>query len=210
MVWFLQILLLAAIASASPGSKYKLESGGPAPDTAPAALRAAVHATSSRIVDAQGQPYLEFWFTKGPLPASTAPEDSATLSSIRHGAFLGILQVGKNVSDRRGDRIAPGAYALRLSFHPVDGAHQGIAPQRDFLILTALAASPDPAATPGFPELMKLAQKASGTNHPWSLSCWKQDTEFQPGLAAHGENDHVLQVRIGQTPVAVIVAGKAE
>jgi hypothetical protein len=163
-----------------------------------------------KIVTASGEPYLEFWFVEKALPASSKEESGATLTGVQHGAFIGLVRVGKNVNDRRGDRIRPGVYALRLSFHPVDGAHQGVATQRDFLVLTPAATDSDPAASPAFADLMKLAKAASGANHPLSLSCWKQDQDFSPGLGSAGENDTVLQVRIGGTAVVIIIAGRYE
>jgi hypothetical protein len=98
---------------------------------------------------------------------------------------------------------------MRLSFHPVDGAHQGVATQRDFLILTPLSDS-DAAAVPDFAALMQLAKKASGTNHPLSMSCWKQDQDFSPGLHTAGENDTVLHARVGGVQLAIIIAGRHE
>jgi hypothetical protein len=58
--------------------------------------------------------------------------------------------------------------------------------------------------------LMKMARETSGRNHPMSLSCWKQDTDFQPGVSKSGESDYVLQVKVGDLPLAIIVAGKHE
>ena len=52
-------------------------------------------------------------------------------------------------------------------------------------------------ATPGFVALMKMAREASGRNHPMAFSCWKQDTDFAPGLSKAGETDVVLQIKAG-------------
>ena len=52
----------------------------------------------------------------------------------------------------------------------VNGDHLGVAPQRDFLVLTPAADDKDPNATPAFDELMAMSKKASGTPHPAVLS----------------------------------------
>jgi len=57
---------------------------------------------------------------------------------------------------------------------------------------------------------MELSKKASGTPHPLVLSLWKDDAKAEPGVEAVGENDQVLHCKIGNTPVAIILVGKAE
>ena len=69
-------------------------------------------------------------------------------------------------ANRRGQSIKPGVYTMRYSNNPVDGAHLGVAPQRDFLLLTPLANDPDPNAMPDFATLVSWSRKASGTPHP--------------------------------------------
>ena len=85
------------------------------------------------------------------------------------------------VTDRRGLSIKPGVYTLRLSFFPADGNHQGIAPQRDFLLLSLAADDTDLNATPNFADLAKMSAKVTGTNHPASLSVWKAEASQLPG-----------------------------
>jgi hypothetical protein len=208
----LSLLLLAGMCQAaeSSGLKYRLDKGDAVPADAPASLRSAVSGVGVKVLNASGETSLEFWFATQPLPMVDKGEEGATLNQVRHGALIGLVRVGKNVNDRRGDRIAAGLYAMRLSFHPVDGAHQGIAPQRDFLVLTKPESDSDASATPAFGELMQLAKQGTGMGHPLSFSCWSQDQEFAPGLHAAGENDTVLHVVVGKTQFAIIVAGRYE
>jgi hypothetical protein len=84
-----------------------------------------------------------------------------------------------------------------------------VAPQRDFALLTPTAEDKDPAALPNFQTLVEWSRKASGTPHPATLSIWKADTDFKPGFEKQGENDWVLQTKIGDTPVAIILIGQA-
>ena len=52
--------------------------------------------------------------------------------------------------------------------------------------------------------------KASGTPHPLVFSVWKVDSNFKPGIAQEGETDWVLQTKVGDLPMAIIVEGKVE
>lgn len=201
--------LIAAVClfSAPPDPKYKIKDGDAPPAEVNQAIRALLTEKSLRIETASAQLYLEFWFVKAPPAESASPAESGATLALPHGTLLGVVRVDKNVNDRRGDRIAAGLYQLRLSFHPVDGAHQGISPQRDFLILTKLSPDSDASAKPSFADLMQQAKQASGSSHPFSFSCWKQDQEFSPGLRVEGEADTALHVRIGSLPVVVVIAG---
>jgi hypothetical protein len=99
-------------------------------------------------------------------------------------------------------------YTLRYGIMPVNGDHQGAAPQRDFLLLTPAAADQDLSSTPNFDALVAMSRKASGTPHPAVLSFWKADTDA-PGFTKQGDADWVLQTKLGDTPIAVILVGVA-
>jgi hypothetical protein len=89
---------------------------------------------------------------------------------------------------------------------PANDIHQGVAPQRDFLLLTPASEDRDPDATPDFEALVAMSRKASRTAHPAVLSFWKADAD-SPGFSQHGDSDWVLQFKVGDTPIAIIVAG---
>ncbi len=202
-------VLLFSLCAILP-AQYQARSGGAPPSTLPEAVRATLVDSGVQVVSAKGDAAMQFWFRKEPPKKAPSGESGATLSDYAHGTFFGVVQVGDGVNDRRGDRVAPGLYALRLSAYPEDGAHQGVAPQRDFFILTKAETDTDPNATPGFLALMKMAQVASGRNHPMSLSCWKQESDFTAGISKMGESDIVLQVKVGDLPLGIIVMGKHE
>src|SRR6266567_4332672 len=99
---------------------------------------------------------------------------------------------------------------LHYSLQPVNGDHQGVAPQRDFLVMIPAADDTDATATPSFDDLMKMSRKASGTPHPAVLSMAASSNAKFPELKKEGESDWVLHVKIGDLPVAVILVGKVE
>jgi hypothetical protein len=138
-------------------------------------------------------------------------EDAVAFPSIPHGSFLGILRFPSTGADRRGQTIKPGVYTLRYSQYPVNGDHQGAAPQRDFAVLTPIADDKDPNATPAFYPLMAMSRKASGTPQPAVLSHEPPaGGATAPSLGQEGEKDWSLTFKLGDTPMAIILVGKAE
>lgn len=181
--------------------------GAPPADLDPA-LAAVLQKEGIRIKDG-AKTLMEIWFrNSAPTGGPNNAGDNVSITNITHGALLAVVRFPERGMDRRGQVMKPGLYTARLSFFPPDGNHQGVAPQRDFLVLSSAATDKDPNATPDYAKLMEMSTAASGTPHPAVLSIWKVDAgNFKPGLAQEGEQDWVLQHKIGDLPVALIVQG---
>src|SRR5512135_1927940 len=120
----------------------------PAPTDAsvPAAVRNALEATGYRVLRADGTPLCEIWLRKS-LPASSGKAvEGANYTELAESEFVGVISFPNGGKDFRGQAVKAGAYGLRYELLPNDGNHLGVAPARDFLLLTPLAADPDPAA----------------------------------------------------------------
>jgi hypothetical protein len=204
MIKYLALFLWAFTASAQD---YKLEPIAAAAPDLPAAYASALDSKGYRIVGPSG-PWCEIWFRKS-ITAGPKPSDAAITLPIAQGTLLGILRFPGKGSDRRDQTVKAGVYTMRYSDYPVDGAHQGVAPQRDFALLTPLANDPDPNATPAFEKLVEQS-KTSGTPHPVVFSLEPPSGATFPALTKEGEHDVVLNVKVGDLPLAVIVVGKAE
>jgi hypothetical protein len=203
---FTSVLVLAV---SSALAQYKMEPVSALPQHLPGALSPLLDKQGTKITGPDGA-FCEIWFRATPPPSTTVKEDSVTLAGVAHGAFMGVIHFPSRGYDRRGQSINPGLYTLRLSFFPQNGDHQGVAPQRDFLLLTPIADDPGPAATPNFDTLSALSKKASGTPHPAVLSMWKADIDFKPGFDKMGDTDWVLQLKVAGTPIAIVLVGKVE
>lgn len=206
---FRNAAILAVFAATTLFGQYKTAAGPALPAEASAFAAAIGKGESVKITKDDGSVYAEVWLRESKPTAGKNTEEGVTLTDIAHGALLGIIHFPAKAADRRGQGINPGYYTLRLSFHPVNGDHQGAAPQRDFALLTPIALDTDPNATPNFDTLVGWAKKASGTPHPAVLSMWKVDSDFKPGFTKVGE-DWVLQGKVDGTPVGIILIGKAE
>ena len=190
-------------------AQYKMEpTGAPPADVAPA-FSSMLEQQGVKITKADGSVYCELWWrTKIPTgPKST--DDTITLS-IPQGTLLGVIQFPAAAQDRRGQSLKPGIYTMRYSQDPVNGDHQGVAPQRDFALLVPAADDKDPNAAPGFDALVAMSAKASGTPHPAVLSIWGSAADKFPNLSKQNDHDWVLDAKAGDLPISIIVAGKVE
>ncbi len=190
-------------------AQYKMEPAGPPPSALAPAFVQALQSDGAKVLNASGAVICEVWYRKDAPKGGPTGEPNVTLSGIPHGAFLGVIQFPEASTDRRGLTIKAGLYTFRYSQYPVNGEHQGIAPQRDFAILVPAADDKDVNAAPNFAQLMAMSRKASGSPHPSTLSIWKSDAEKYPSLEQL-DKDWVLNVKMGDVPVAMILIGKYE
>jgi hypothetical protein len=188
-------------------AQYSVKPETAMPTDVPAAVKSLLKAEGQSIFE--GDTKLMSMFYVSQLSPGSNTEMNVTNQDIAHGTLMGIVHYPADYKDRRGNPIKAGTYLLRMSFFPVNGAHQGIEPQRDFLILTSPKLDTDPAAQPNFNALMEIAMKSAPSPHPMALSCWKNDFDQAPGLVKEGE-DHpawVLYTSIGDKKLGIIVVG---
>src|SRR5947209_986741 len=197
----LAIVLLTAV------GQYKSAPAGPPPSDVPPAFASLLEKTGTQITDSSGKVIVEIWLVSSIKKGPKSSEENVTLPGIPHGTLLGVLRAPGTYNDRRGQVIKPGVYTLRYSMFPINGDHQGVAPQRDFFVLTKMSDDPDPNANPNFDTLMTSSRKASGTPHPLVLSIWKAD-DPKPDFSQQGD-DWVLTHSAGDTALSIILVGKA-
>ncbi len=186
-------------------AQYKAEPSGAPPSELAPAIRSTMQQQGLKVSGSGIT--VEVWFRSTEPAGSKSTEPDVTLTTIPQGALVGALRVTGNYTDRRGQTIKPGVYTLRYSDYPVNGDHQGVAPQRDFLLLVPAGNDSDPSSTPNFDALVAMSKKASGTPHPAVLSCWKSDEGTKPGLSQSGDTDWVVNGMLGKDMISVIVVG---
>lgn len=203
-------LLIFTMAASAAFAQYKLEPAGAAPAELPAAFKNVLASDGYKVAGGGDKVVGEFWLVKSAPTGRQNEEEGVDVPGVPIGSLMGILRLTEKGEDRRGQNLAPGIYTLRYAWHPVNGDHQGVALQRDFLVLSPLAEDKDPAAKPSFEELMKMSRKASGTPHPAVLGLWKSRHEKLPEVAPEGDTDWVLHAKAGDLPLAIIVVGRSE
>lgn len=199
-----KLLLSFCLAAAAALAQYKMEPAGAPPSELSPDMRSALQQDGARISGPNGV-VCEVWL-RTTVPAKDNSEQNVSFSQIAHGTLLGVVRYPGKGADRRGQPLKPGIYTIRLSFFPVDGAHQGVAPTRDFVLLAPAATDSDLNATPSYKELVDMSRKASGTPHPAILNVWKPDSK-EPAALKHEGEDWVLYSSIGDRPIALIVVG---
>lgn len=200
-------LLLTLFLLASLAFSHTIVPAGAPPAGLNPALAGTLQKDGVRVLDGE-KVVSEIWFRSTAPSGPKSAEEAVTLPTIPQGALLGVIRLPERGADRRGQTLKPGLYTLRYSNYPQNGDHQGVEPQRDFLVLSPIADDKDPAATPKFDALMEMSRKASSTPHPAVMSMWRVESGFAPGISEGSESEWVLKTKIGELPVAVIVAGK--
>ncbi len=199
-------LIALLIAPAALWGQYQAGPAGPPPESLPAGMAKLFDRSGFKVTNGSVA-YCEIWFRRDRPLGSRSPAQNLTLPSIPFGALLGVIRFDGPGTDRRGQVIQPGLYTLRYGIMPANDDHQGAAPQRDFLLLSPAGEDNDPDSTPNFDTLVMMSRKASGSRHPAVLSIWKTDTDA-PGFSRQGE-DWVLQTKLADTPIAIILIGTA-
>ncbi|MEO8127732.1 MAG: hypothetical protein ABJF23_24490 [Bryobacteraceae bacterium] len=200
------VLSLILAASAAFGQYTSGPAGAPPSELSPA-VTAMLQKEGIKILDGD-KVFCEIWLRTTAPNGPKSAEDSVSLPNIPQGSLLGAIRFPEKGKDRRGNQIAAGVYTLRYSNFPQNGDHQGVAPQRDFMLISKAADDKDPKATPSFKELVATSEKAMGIPHPGVFSFWKADGTA--GLSKDGETDWVLHTKLGDLGIAMIVVGKVE
>ena len=202
----LRLCLPVLLCATSAVAQYKAEPAGPPPSDVAPSIAGALQKNGTKITN-NGAPYCEIWFRADkPAGGKSAGEEAVTLPAIPQGAVLAVIRFDGKGSDRRSEP-KPGVYTLRYGLMPVNGDHQGAAPQRDFMLMTPAADDKDLNAMPSFEALVGMSRKASGTPHPAVMSLWKAE-DAKTGLSQQGD-DWVFQTKLGDTSIAVILIGTA-
>lgn len=204
----IRMLFAILLMTAALAGQYSVKPETAIPAEVPASVKSLLHPEGQSVFE--GDKKLMSLFYVSAVPAGANTEMNVTHKDIEHGTLLGVASFPADYKDRRGNIIQAGSYNLRLSFFPMNGAHQGIEPQRDFLILTKPEIDTDASAKPNFNALMEMSIKSASVQHPLALSCWNNDYNQENGLVQEGEGDHpswVLYTSIGDKKMAIIVVG---
>ena len=194
----MRVLLLLAL-SLPLFAQYKMDAAG---DAAPNPM---LQAPGVKVLTPQGQMFCEIWFAKTTPQGGTSTETDVTLPSVPVGSIIGAINFPAKAADRRGQVIQAGTYLLRYVLMPVNGAHLGAAPQRDFVAMVPTTAAD---AKMSLDDVIAASTKVSGTSHPAILSI--APGSGKTGFTKEGDHDWTLNTKVGDLPIAIILVGKAE
>ncbi|MCC7234753.1 MAG: hypothetical protein IT163_05585 [Bryobacterales bacterium] len=204
-----RLLLAFLTCGALAMAQYKVEAAGEPPAELAAPVKELLAPSGYRVTGGDGKPWCEVWYVKSAPKGPVSTEADLMWKTAPPGSVIGAIRWFQGGYDRRGQMLKPGVYTLRFSMFPINGDHQGVAPNRDFLVMTPAADDQSAAAVPAFKDLMVMSRKASGTPHPAVLSMYVVESDFQAGIQNLSE-DWILYEKVGDTPVGLTVAGKSE
>jgi hypothetical protein len=202
----LPILLVLAFCAATQVSAqgYKIESAAVA---VPAELSAAVRDTLSpqalRVSGPSGV-ICEIWLRKT-VPGQAATQNLGVIyTQVQEGTLIAAIRFAADLKDYRRQNVKAGVYTLRYALSPVNGNHQGVAPQRDFLLTIPAAADQDPANVSAA-QAIELSKKSTSTNHAsvWSL----MPGDGSAGAAPAVSHDSDADLWIAQFSISIAAGG---
>jgi hypothetical protein len=161
---------------------------------------------------------VEIWLAKEWPIAADAKTGGEILYSFTPGQLIGVARFPRKASDFREQDIPAGLYVIRYAHQPVDGAHVGTSPTRDFFALLPAAKDKDPK-TLDYKTLITISKETTGTAHPAILSLQKPAGSGE-ALAAREESEKMWTIVrfVGKArqgagtkdmPVELVVVGKA-
>ncbi len=205
---------------AAPADTYTLEKVTLAPpDEVPPAIRETLDPAALRVNGASGA-LCEIWLRKSlPAAPSVSHELGVGYGQIAEGTLVGVVRIDTQTFDYRQQKLKPGTYTLRYALHPVDGNHQGIAPLRDFVVLSPVAVDASPAGITR-EEALVNSRKTTGTKHPsvWSLAAADEKPSAAPAIKHFEDTDlWVVSFRVALSSasgsslldMALVIAGHA-
>ena len=218
LIAFIFLCVLAVSVSAWPSAAeggYKVEAIGELKaEAVPAAVRGALENKGLRVSDGSGKAVCEIWFRKD-IATAKAEVDGANFAELQDGSLMGVINFPAATSDYRGQGIKAGYYTLRYAVMPVNGAHMGVSPTRDFFVLCLASADTDPNAQIKGDALVKLSSPAAGSAHvsPWSLVS-VSSKDGLPKVITTEESHVILEVALpaksGPLPVGITIIGRTE
>ncbi len=212
----LLLLLLALPAAAQEYKVAPLDSPAPTGAVAPE-ITSLLQAKGLQVTKG-GSVVCEIWLAKEWPIAADAKIAGEVLYPLTPGQLIGVARYPKKANDFRDQDIPAGAYVLRYVQQPVDGAHIGTSPTRDFFALLPAVKDRDPK-TIDFKALAETSKETTGTAHPAILSMQKAESAGEK-LAIREESDKewVIVRFLGKMkqgadskdlPIELVVVGKA-
>jgi len=176
------------------------------------AVKKALEPKGYRVVLDDGSTACEIWLRQSVTAQAKKDVPGTLYPQLPVSTLIGVISFSQAATDYRGEPIKPGAYTLRYELLPNDGAHLGVTPNRDFLLLIPAASDANPDSVFASAELINLSRQATGTAHPGPLSM-VQPPSGSAASVSKDEEDHwvfsgTMKLSSGEDlPFALIVKG---
>jgi len=187
------LVLASVLALAFVCAAQTVERIGRAPSDLPEPIRHAVEEKGYRIPLTNGLT-ADLWFAKElNLPQQDKTSPDALYPQLPPSAFVGILKIGHDMPDYRGQAIRAGTYTLRYELLPQDGNHLGVSPNPDFLLAIPASDDPNPIQPWVLKKVVEMSAKSTGGSHPAVIA---METAGEPATVAKTDAGAVFSVAI--------------
>jgi hypothetical protein len=159
----------------------------------------------------------EIWFAKEWPIEADAKVGGEVLYPLTVGEIIGVIRFPKKASDFREQDVPAAIYVMRYAQQPVDGAHVGTSPTRDFVALSP--AGKDKDAKPlDYKALIAASKETTGTAHPAIFSLQRAEDGASPSVRQVSDKEWVIVHFVGKAkqggstkdlPLDLVVVGKA-
>lgn len=183
-------------------------SGGPAPESVPDTTRQMIAPEGVTVKDGDVA-VVTFWMRSAPFEGELASGFGVRFDNVPEGAFLGVLEFPERGSDFREQSVPPGVYTIRFGLHPEDGNHMGVAPSRDFALLSPVDQDLEIATNFDFDGIVELSAKV-GNPHPTVARLELPEGDEGPNLWENDYEQWVLDLPVAGTVLGIVVDGHAE
>jgi hypothetical protein len=201
--------LLAAV-SVSAADFTIDKAGAPPTEGVPPAAITIVASEGVAVKDSGGKIVAEFWMRTTPFEGEGPSGLGIRFDTIPVGAFLGLVRYPDGSSDFREQAVPAGVYTLRYGLHPENGDHMGVAPSRDFALLSPAAQDKEITKNYGdFDSLMELSFEV-GNPHPTVARLELPEGDEAPNLWENDYEHWVLDLKTGSDVVGIVVYGHSE
>jgi hypothetical protein len=197
--------------------EYSVASGEAAPTGAIAPEISSLLQSAGIKVTKGSTALCELWFAKEWPIEADAKTGGEVLYPLTVGQVIGVIRFAKKASDFREQDVPAGVYVMRYAQQPVDGAHVGTSPTRDFLALSPAGKDKDPKPL-DYKALIANSKEATGTAHPAIFSLQRAEEGASPSVREVSEKEWVVVHYVGKVkqsgsvkdlPLDLVVVGKA-
>ena len=168
MPLMLLLLLFATFISAADYRVELLEEAPPTDEIA-ADIAAQLEENGYRVIRGTKTTYCDIWLCKEWAVKDGFEPQPEILYPFASGQLIGVARFGRRGADFRDQDIDRGIYTMRYATQPVDGAHVGTSPTRDFLLLVRAEDDTSPVSTEE-DVLNARSSDAAQSSHPCLLA----------------------------------------
>ncbi|HEY2414226.1 MAG TPA: hypothetical protein VGI40_18425 [Pirellulaceae bacterium] len=221
--WFMIVRLMAVTcflfvcSSRLLAQEYSASAGEAAPTGTVAPEISSLLTAKGIKVNKGSTTVCELWFAKEWPIEADAKTGGEVLYPLSVGQVIGVIRFAKKASDFREQDVPAGVYVMRYTQQPVDGAHVGTSPTRDFLALSPAAKDRDPK-TIDYKALVAASKETTGTAHPAIFSLQRPEDGASPSVREVSEKEWVIVHYVGKVkqgggvkdlPLDLVVVGKS-